>query len=327
MEPLKVSLVGCGGIGEVHARIIKQTASFLSCCDTDLSLAAEFGETFGVKHYGTLRELVNAEKPDVLHIATPHYTHVPLALYALRHGIHVFMEKPAAHCRAEMDALISESAKLPPQLAVCFQNRYSPFARKAKELIDSGAAGRPLGARAIVTWSRSGDYYTGSPWRGALNTEGTSILINQSIHTIDLLQYLLGAPIEVDGSTRNRGHKDICGTEDAAEALLTFEGGVKAAVYCTTNYVPGFDDTLLEIACENMCLTLRNQDLLIDGEPQPLEKLKLLGKPCWGGAHEVIIREFYEHISSGKRFPLDVISGSQALRTCFDILSSPILPR
>ena len=112
------------------------------------------------------------ERPEVLHICTPHYLHVPMAIYGLEKGCHVFMEKPPAISKEQFAELERACLNAGKKLGVCFQNRYNPSVIEAKRLLASGKAGRILGARGLVTWSRGGAYYTESGWRGRLETEG-----------------------------------------------------------------------------------------------------------------------------------------------------------
>lgn len=124
-----------------------------------------------------------------MHICTPHYLHVPMAVYGLTHGVHVFMEKPPVISGEQLAQLEEAVAGSDRRLGLCFQNRYNPSVQEVKKLLASGEAGRIRGARGLVTWSRGREYYTESGWRGSLATEGGGALINQSVHTLDLLAY------------------------------------------------------------------------------------------------------------------------------------------
>jgi len=326
---MKISLIGCGGIGKVHARIIAESGHvFLSCCDEKNAQADAFAAEYGCKPYTSLKAMLDAEKPDILHICTPHYTHVPLAIYALAQNINVVLEKPASSFAADIDVLLDASNRASSQIAVCFQNRYNVSSQYAKEFLDAGKAGKILGARAFVSWSRRGGYYTDSDWRGSLNTEGASVLINQSIHTVDLLQWLIGSePRIVEGSTANRTLKGVINTEDTAEAYLTFDGGVTAIFHATIGFQANADISV-EIVCEQGTLTITGDDAVVrynDGrveEPMLSEKAQALGKNYWGSSHKTIVLDFYEHVQAGTPFPLNAHEGCKALRTCFDIIES-----
>ena len=326
---MKISLIGCGGIGKVHAQVIAESGhTFLSCCDEKLAQAEAFAAAYGCKAYTSLRELLDAEKPDVLHICTPHYTHVPLAIYALARDVHVVLEKPAASFTGDIEVLLQAADRAKAQTAVCFQNRYNRSSQYAKKLLDANELGNINGARAFVSWSRRGGYYTDSDWRGSLNTEGASVLINQSIHTLDLMQYLIGQePYMVEGSTANRTLKGVINTEDTAEACLTFDNNVTAIFHATVAYRSDAAITV-EILCDKGTLAITGDSITIryaDGRaetPELANAAESLGKSYWGNGHKAIISDFYAHLEEGKKFPLDAREGCKALRTCFDIVES-----
>ena len=328
---MKISLIGCGGIGNVHAAIIAESQqSFLSCCDEKAANAQTFAGKYGCTPYASLKALLDAEKPDVLHICTPHYTHVPLALYALKRGVHVFMEKPAASFAGDIGVLLTAADASAAQTAICFQNRYNQSSQMAKKLLADETLGKIVGGRAFVSWSRRGGYYTDSDWRGSLNTEGTSVLINQSIHTLDLMQWLIGEePVSVEGSIANRTLRGVINTEDTAEACLTFANGVTAIFHATVAYRADAD-IALEILCEHGVIAITGDTLEVrhdDGRVElPLQddstSAETLGKSYWGSGHKAVITDYYAHLASGKKFPLDAREGCKALRTCFDIVES-----
>ena len=328
---MKASLIGCGGIGRVHAAIIAESGqTFLSCCDEKAASAQAFADKYGCKPYTSLKELLDAEQPDVLHICTPHYTHVPLVLYALKRGVHVFSEKPAASFTGDIDVLLAAADRAAAQTAVCFQNRYNQSSQYAKKMITDEALGKVIGGRAFVSWSRRGGYYTDSDWRGSLNTEGTSVLINQSIHTLDLMQWLIGSePVRVEGSTANRTLRGVINTEDTAEACLTFTNGVTAIFHATVAYRADAE-IALEILCERGTIAITGDALTVHHEDGRVENPLLnneaasetLGKAYWGNGHKSIILDYYAHLQAGEKFPLDAREGCKALRTCFDIVES-----
>ncbi len=163
---IKAAIVGCGGIAEVHAKCLSrmENVKLTAFADTTMEKAEKFSRDYKGNYYASLEDMVNREKIDVLHICTPHYLHVPMAIYALEHGIHVFMEKPPVISYKQLKRL--QSVSTDRYLGICFQNRYNPSVIQVKKLLDSGVPGKITGGRAIVTWSRSQEYYTQSGWRG-----------------------------------------------------------------------------------------------------------------------------------------------------------------
>ncbi|MCR5684631.1 MAG: Gfo/Idh/MocA family oxidoreductase [Lachnospiraceae bacterium] len=140
---------------------------------------------------------------DVVHICTPHYLHVPMAVELMNAGKAVFMEKPCAVSTEQFEELAAADARHPGKLGICFQNRYNETTRIIDKTIAEGRIGKVTGGRAFVTWRRDEDYYRCSAWKGRLATEGGGALINQSIHTLDLLLRYLGEPVEIKATLAN----------------------------------------------------------------------------------------------------------------------------
>ena len=179
---MKAAIVGCGNIAAVHAKSISllEGVELAAAADIRRDRAEKYEREYGCHAYDSLESMLEAERPDVLHICTPHYLHVPMAQYALQRGIHVFCEKPPVISEEQLSCLEKAVAEGPGRAGFCFQNRYNPSILYVKELLASGKAGKIKGARGIVTWHRDAAYYTQSGWRGKLETEGGGALINQS---------------------------------------------------------------------------------------------------------------------------------------------------
>lgn len=328
-DTLNAAIAGCGSIAGVHASELANTknARLISCCDTSITASRTFAKKHECAAFGSLKELFDFKKPDVLHICTPHYTHVPLAIYALSRGVHVVLEKPAATTETDLTLLQNAVKNSKTQLAVCFQNRYNPSVVYAKNLIASGEAGQIIGARAFLTWKRSDGYYLNSGWRGSVNTEGASVVLNQAIHTIDLLHFFLGIPDFIEGTTANRTLKGVINTEDTAEAVFSFNG-INAFFYATVGY--SCDETvIIELHCENMTILIEGDGLTLkmpDGStnnPKLCNLRSPVGKPYWGASHGLLIEDFYNHILEGKPFPLDAFNGGIALKSAFKLINKP----
>lgn len=297
---MNIAIVGCGSIAAVHATCIEmsKTHKLVAFADVKMERAKQFADKYQGNYYESYEEMLKKEEIDVIHVCTPHYLHVPIAIYALEHGVHVFMEKPPVISLEQLKQL--EMVQTDRYLGFCFQNRFNPSILYVKKLLESGEVGQIYGARGIVTWNRPSTYYTQNDWRGSLATEGGGALINQSVHTMDLLVYLLGKPVSVDATMTNHHLKGIVEVEDMMEALVLFKDGKKACFYATTAYV---DDVppIIEIACEDR--TIRIEDLAVtyyyrDSRVERLsfEKKENVGKSYWGSGHGDCIRDFYESI-------------------------------
>ena len=308
---MKTAIVGCGNVAKVHAECLQQLndCQLTAFVDIKKERADIFASQYGGQGYTSLEELFTVQKPDVLHICTPHYLHVPMAIQALQHGIHVFMEKPPAISRLQWEMLYHAVDESSCQLGICFQNRYNPSVQIAKDLLSSGKAGKLIGARGIVTWNRDASYYSTSDWRGKLDTEGGGALINQSIHTLDLLNYFLGKPLWTEASMANHHLKSQIQVEDTLEAFISYESG-NAVFFATTAYC---DDAppLIELICENMKIRIEEPEITLYHHDKTVEKPLIphsspKGKSYWGNGHLNCISDFYRCLKMNIPYSLNL---------------------
>lgn len=311
MDKLKCGIVGCGSIAQVHGAVLhdQETADLRAFADIRPERARAMAETYGGNAYASLEEMLAGEKLDVLHICTPHYLHTPMAELAAEKGISVFTEKPPVISREQW----ARFQKLEEQVrvGVCFQNRYNPSVRLMKETLASGRPGKIVGARAFVTWHRDAPYYTESGWRGSLETEGGGALINQSIHTLDLLGQFLGRGTRVEASMGNHHLKGVIEVEDTLEAYLKF-GEASALFYATTAHCAD-SPVMVELVCENAVLRMEEQELCFRWKDGAVERHTLPplappagGKVYWGGSHSLCIADFYNSLLTGAPFRNDI---------------------
>lgn len=298
----RVGIVGCGGIAQVHSAVLNllDETQLIACADIRLDRAQDMAEKYQCHAYESLDAMLENEQLDAVHICVPHYLHVPMALQIAEKGIAVFMEKPPLITR-EQWPMLEKAAEL-ATLGVCFQNRFNPNVQKAKQLIENGSYGKIKGARAVVTWRRDSSYYVDSGWRGKWATEGGGVLMNQTIHTLDLLIYLLGKADTVNARMSNHHLQGIIEVEDTVDAYLTLQGK-PVLFYATTAYVQD-SSVLMEIALENATLRLEDDALEIRTR-EGIQRItfdlpKFLGKSYWGTGHQICITEFY-HCMQEKR--------------------------
>lgn len=321
-------IVGCGNIAQVHGRVLTEWVDtrLVGAADIDIHKAETYAHAWQTKAYASLEEMLCRERPDVLHICTPHNLHVPMAEYALARDINVFMEKPPVISREQLKRLKRAVDTSKAKLGFCYQNRFNPSIQETKNILSSGMAGRILGARGIVTWNRGASYYKDSTWHGRLSLEGGGVLINQAIHTLDLLQYLLGKPLSVEASMVNHHLKNVIEVEDTMEAYIQFEREVYASFYATNAYCADVPP-LVEIICEKMKIRIEDLELTIfypDGrqEKPQLEQREALGKSYWGTGHRYCIMEFYRALRQGKRFMLDLPAMDESIRLMLGVYES-----
>jgi predicted dehydrogenase len=257
--------------------------------------------------------MLEKEPLDAVHITTPHYLHAPMTKLALLKGINVFLEKPMCISTSEIDELLEIEKKSDGRIAVCFQNRYNPATIAARKIAEED--GGVTSAYGSVFWERSEKYYTESGWRGAYSTEGGGVMINQAIHTIDLLCQFLGNPSSVCATKANHHLKNIIEVEDTCEGVIKFDNGKTACFYATTAF-PGYDSTNVFLVTKNHRIEIRNNRLFVDAEPVVLgsESETYLTKACYGNSHATLIERFYDALEHGTKMPVSLESASMALR-------------
>lgn len=319
MGALRCAIVGCGSIAQVHARALSALpeAELLAFADIRPERAQAMSKEYGGRAYGSLESLLDSETIDVLHICTPHYLHVPMAREAAGRGVNVFTEKPPAIDRAQWAELRGLEDKV--RIGVCFQNRYNGSTRACRELLDSGRPGRILGSRGIVAWRREAPYYTDSGWRGSLATEGGGALINQAVHTLDLMAYFLGCGHVMGASLANRHLQGVIEVEDTLEATLDFNGA-RGLFYATTAYCTDAP-IIFELECEHATLRIEGERFTRFWRDGAIEQDDFTaaasepGKAYWGSSHQRCIGDFYRCVQSGERFLNDIpgVSGTVEL--------------
>ena len=304
------AIIGCGGIAQVHAAVLQKLpdVELTACADIRPERAAAMAEKYGCRAYSSMEELLEREKPDSVHLCTPHYLHAPMAYEAVEHGIAVFSEKPPVISREQWTLLEKAAEKVP--LGICFQNRYNPNVRAAEEILAEKTYGELLGARAFVTWKREKPYYLDSGWRGTWEKEGGGVLINQSVHTLDLLVRFAGSPDRVEAHMANHHLNGVIEVEDTVEAYLVL-GGKPVLFYATTAYTQDAP-VLIELNLEQAVLRLESDALEIrtrDGvERKTFEMPSTLGKGYWGSGHGACISDFYAAITEGRPYQNDLRS-------------------
>ncbi len=246
-----IGIVGCGIIANIHAAAIQEMAEgkLVSAFSRNREKAGLFAGKYNVKGYTDWEQFINDPNLHAVIICTPNGTHLDYGRKAARAGRHVIVEKPIEVTISRARELIDSCASSKVSLAVIYQNRYLPEVQKMREIVRHGGLGKIFMASAYVKWFRTQAYYDADKWRGTHALEGGGVLINQAIHTIDLLQWIAGGIKTVMGSIRTSTHRRIeC--EDNAVAALEFHNGAVGVIEASTSIVPAMPRRL-EIHCEN----------------------------------------------------------------------------
>ena len=235
-----IGLIGAGNISETHARACREIAGveIAGVYGANHTRAGKLAALYGGVAYGDLEALLAHRPLDAVIIGSPSGVHAEQGVAAARAGLHVLVEKPIDVTLAAADRLIDAARTAGVRLGVLFQDRTQPSFVRLRELLGSGALGRPLLASAHVKWYRAPEYYTASRWRGTRGLDGGGALINQGIHTIDLLVWLLGPVRRVRADSATLLHE--IEVEDTTLALLEFASGVRVSFEATTAAYPGY---------------------------------------------------------------------------------------
>jgi predicted dehydrogenase len=203
-----------------------------------MNRAIAFAEQYRARPFGDLAEMLATAAVNVLIVCTPHPLHAAPAIAAAEAGVHVLVEKPLASTVADCDAMIAAAQHNSVRLGVVSQRRFFEPVMRMKAAIDAGKIGTPvLGTVSMFSW-RDEAYYRSDPWRGRWDTEGGGVLINQSPHHIDILQWLMGPVDEVVGRWANLNHPYI-EVEDTALGILRFRSGGLASITVSVSQKPG----------------------------------------------------------------------------------------
>lgn len=283
------AIVGTGSIAAVHATAIKAVpgAKLVAVHNPTVAKAEAFAAEFGGTAEATLGAVLARKDVDVICITVPSGLHGTIALQALEAGKHVICEKPLEITTARIDEMIRTADRAGRILAGVFQQRCTPAAQRLKHAVEAGRFGKLSLCSVHQKWWRNREYYTSSGWKGTAALDGGGALMNQGIHAIDLLQWLVGMPTSVVAQTRTRLHP--IETEDTAVALLDFGGGAMGVIEAGTSCYPG-SQMRLEIAGEKGTAVLENNMLIdwrfADQQPEDATVLTVGVRPGGSGASD-----------------------------------------
>ncbi len=241
---LNFAIVGTGAVAIHHFKSIQElpNARLVAVCSSTPERARAAEEKFGVPAYAAFEQLLERKDIDVVCICTASGNHLEPTLLAAAKGIHVITEKPLEVSLERADQMIAACEQAGVKLACIFQNRFKPDFQKVQQAVREGVLGKLTLGNAYIKWFRSESYYTSSDWKGTLAGDGGAALINQGIHTIDLLLAIFGEAKTVYGKVQTVKHK-IEG-EDLGVALLQFENGALGTIEGSTAIYPGFPERL-----------------------------------------------------------------------------------
>lgn len=292
MKKVGFGIIGTGAIAAHHAASMQKlnNCRLVAVCSSSAARAAKATAQFGVEGYADLDVFLKREDLDAVSICTASGNHLAPALAAAKAGKHVLLEKPIEVSLERADEIISVCRSL----GVIFQNRFTPAYRRLKEAVAEGRLGKLILGNAYIKWFRDPAYYASSDWKGTLKGDGGAALINQGIHTIDLLLDIMQEIDSLFGQVRTTVHQ-IEG-EDLGLAMLNFKNGALGSIVAGTALYPGYPERL-EIYGERGNIILEGGQLIewnIQGAESPIQKDQLLKQ---GGTSDPMAVDYKLHMA------------------------------
>lgn len=286
------------GMGKHHCKAVRTApgARLVAVCDTDAGRLGPAAEEYGCRAYGDFDEMLKDDEIQVVNIATPSGSHAELGLRAAAAGKHLIVEKPADIKAERIDQLLEAGQQHGVRVAGIFQSRFDRLNIHIREAIAAGRLGRLIGVHGHLPWYRKQSYYEGDhgSWKGTWDMDGGGSLMNQGVHTVDLLQWLVGPVEAVMGMFGVFGHQ--IEAEDQAVALLRFANGAIGTLYTTTCCYPGYSQRVTIYGSEGSVLK----------DEGALQAWKLLGDEDGKEEKELLAAYGVNKEASGAADPLAV---------------------
>lgn len=334
---MKYALIGCGRIATNHIKAaINNHLRILAVCD----LLSESIENLLAKHdmqydaaihrYNDYKEMLEREQPELVSIATESGNHAEIALYCIEHGIHVIIEKPIAMSMEDAERIIKAADEKGVKVSACHQNRFNVAIQELRQAVEANRFGKISHGSIHVRWNRDRNYYDQAPWRGTWENDG-GCLMNQCIHGIDLLRWMLGDEVtEVYGTTRQQFHNYL-EAEDIGLAILKFRNGAIATIEGTTNVYPKNLEETLYIFGETGTVKIggtstNNIDVweFADETESDNDKKGLIEATSnvYGNGHTSLFADMIEAINNDRPPYVDAVAGKNALEIVLAIYKS-----
>jgi len=323
---MRAAIIGFGTISGTHIEAINTNPGMelAAICDIKAELADRVPD--GVAFYTDYKQMCREISPDVVHICLPHYLHYPVTKDVVEMGFNVFCEKPVALNLEEAQVFAALEAAHPEvRIGICLQNRMNDTTIELKKILDSGEYGRILGVRGFVPWYRDRSYYEASTWRGIMQYAGGGCMINQALHTLDLLYYLGGDIARIHavvGQTNDLGVE----VEGDVVARLEYANGARGLFFATTNNWDN-ESVQIRVACEKGVFQIEGEKLyriLPGGEQEMIVVAQRRdgAKFYYGSSHARLIARFYKAVETGSDDYIHVKDAVMVIRLIETIVKS-----
>ena len=333
---MRYALIGCGRISTNHIVAPQNNGlDIVAICDVDESCMRDkvlkFRLKESIKRYIDYKEMIKTEQPELVAICTESGKHAEIALFCIEHGCNCIIEKPIALSIVDADAIISASIKYHVKVCACHQNRFNKSIQIIREAVDMNRFGRLFYGTAHIRWCRDREYYDRAPWRGTWNQDGGA-LMNQCIHNIDLLRWMMGGEIDEVVGMMDRLNHPYIEAEDMGIALIKFKNGCYGLIEGTTDIYPANLEETLYIFGEkgtvkaggqsvNVIEEWRFSDMLDD--PEEI-KGKFHENPpnVYGYGHTPLYADVVNAIEQGRQPYVTALDGKKALELVLAIYKS-----
>lgn len=335
MKNWNFGIIGAGMIADFHAKAIQniKNARLIGFCGSNSNKARILAEKYKCKTFLNYEEMLNSDEIEIVTIATPSGTHMEPTIESARRGKHVICEKPLEISLERIDKMIEAHAKAGTSLGGIFNYRFDDTIKPLKTAIEMGRFGTISYASVQVPWWRNDDYYKNS-WHGTWKLDGGGALMNQSIHMIDILQYLMGPVDSLQAYTATLGHS--IEVEDTATAILQFKNNALGAIYGTTASFPGQFRRIEITGTKGTVIQVENSFKVWQFADQTEADREILHKfsEIGGGGgvsdpaaisfqlHAKNIAAFIESIEAGRPFEIDGTEARKAVEIVLAIYSS-----
>ena len=328
MNKLKIGIIGCGVIANIHAEAIRESsnAELHSVFSRNEENTKRCGEKHNVKWFTDWDKFISDTDLDIVSICSPSGNHLDYGEKAAAAGKHVIVEKPIEVTLERANRLIEKCKSNNVKLAVIYQSRFIPDIIKVKESIDNNEIGNIFMGDAQIKWYRDQNYYDSGVWRGTFKLDGGGVLINQGIHTIDLLQWFMGDVDTITGHIGTFTHENIEG-EDSAVAVLKFKSGAIAVIEGSTSIQPA-QPRKIELHGKNGSIEIIDNDVKItiagNEEESSLEnETKTTGgdSPLAGFSNEPHQKQFEAIVDAINSDLEPPVSGSDSLKSLAIVLA------
>ena len=334
---MKYALIGCGRIATNHIKAaLNNQLEIAAVCDIQPEHMKKLLERHGlwaddsIKHYTDYKAMIAEVQPELVSIATESGIHAEIAIFCIKHGVHVIIEKPMAMSMADANEIIRLSEERNVKVSACHQNRFNIAVQEMRQALEAGRFGKLSHGSIHVRWNRNQNYYTQAPWRGTWAQDGGA-LMNQCIHGIDLLRWTFGGEVEeVYCQTRQQFH-DYLEAEDVGMAVVKFKNGAIATIEGTTNVYPKNLEETLYIFGEKGTVkiggTSTNNIDVWDFADETEADMKNKGleeetNNVYGNGHTSLFADMINSIQNGKKPYVDAYAGRDALELVLAIYKS-----